>query len=80
MLVQRTAHLSSVIPANDTRESLFGHRNVLRREQGKNLEPLTPEANALTTELPCLPVIQYARFFASQSVDVDEDSDQNFDL
>ena len=27
--IRRTMHLSSVIPANDTRESVFGHRNFL---------------------------------------------------
>ena len=36
----------SVIPANDTRESLFGHRNFPRRERGSNLGPLAPEASA----------------------------------
>ena len=45
-------HLSSVIPANDTRESVFGLRNFPRRERGLNLGPLAPEASALTTELP----------------------------
>ena len=44
-------HLSSVIPANDTRESVFGHRNSSRREQESNLGPLAPE-ECLTTELP----------------------------
>ena len=28
--IQRTMHLSRVIPANDTRERLFGHRNFPR--------------------------------------------------
>ena len=34
-------HLSSVnvIPANETRESIFGHRNFPRHEQGSNLGP-----------------------------------------
>ena len=45
-------HLSNVIPANDTRESVFGLRNFPRRERGSNLGPLAPEASALTTELP----------------------------
>ena len=45
-------HLSSVIPANDTRESVFGLQNFPRRERGSNLGPLAPEASALTTELP----------------------------
>ena len=40
-------HLSSVIPANDTRESVFGHRNFSRRERESNLGPLAPEASAL---------------------------------
>ena len=35
--IWRTMHLSSVIPANDTRESVFGHRNFPRRERGSNL-------------------------------------------
>ena len=26
VLIQRTMHLSSMFPANDTRESMFGHR------------------------------------------------------
>ena len=43
--IRRTMHLSSVIPANDTRESMFGHRNFPRREQGSNLGPLAPEAS-----------------------------------
>ena len=50
--IRRTMHLSSVIPANDTRESVFGLRNFPRRERGSNLGPLAPEASALTTELP----------------------------
>ena len=45
-------HLSSVIPANDTRESIFGHRNFPRCKEGLNLEPLAQEASALTTEPP----------------------------
>ena len=52
--IRRTMHLSSVIPANDTRESVFGLRNFPRRERGSNLGPLAPEASALTTELPRL--------------------------
>ena len=50
--IRRTMHLSSVIPANNTRESVFGLRNFPRRERGSNLGPLAPEASALTTELP----------------------------
>ena len=38
--IRRTMHLSSVIPANDTRESVFGHRNFPRRERGSKLGPL----------------------------------------
>ena len=47
-------HLSSVIPANGTRESMCGCRNFPCRERGLNLGPLAPEASALTTELPRL--------------------------
>ena len=43
---RRTMHLSSVIPANDTRESVFGHRNFSCRERESNLGPLAPEASA----------------------------------
>ena len=39
-------HFSSVIPANDTIESVFGHRNFPRRERGSNLRLLAPEASA----------------------------------
>ena len=39
-------HLSSVIPANDTRESAFGHRKFPHHKQGLNLGPLAPEASA----------------------------------
>ena len=38
--------ISMVIPANDTRESMFGHRNFSRRERESNLGPLAPEASA----------------------------------
>ena len=44
--IRRTMHLSSVIPANDTRESVFGHRNFSRRERESNLGPLAPEVSA----------------------------------
>ena len=44
--IRKTMHLSSVIPANDTRESVFGHRNFSRRERESNLGPLAPEASA----------------------------------
>ena len=51
--IRRTAHLlSSIIPDNDTREIVFGHRNYPPRERGLNLGPLAPEASALTTGLP----------------------------
>ena len=43
--IRRTMHLSSAIPAEDTRESAFGHRNFPRREVGSNLGPLAPEAS-----------------------------------
>ena len=43
--------LSSVIPANDTRKSVFGHQNFPRCEPGSNLGPLAPEASVVTTEL-----------------------------
>ena len=39
-------HLASVISANDTTESVFGHRKFSRRERGSNLGPLAPEASA----------------------------------
>ena len=46
--IRRTMHLSSVIPVNDTRESVFRpgfrHQNFSHRERGLNLEPLAPEA------------------------------------
>ena len=44
--IRRTMHLSSVIPANDTRENVFRHRNFSRRERESNLGPLAPEASA----------------------------------
>ena len=50
--IQRTAHLSSVSPANDTKVSMFGYKNFSRCEPGSNLSPIVPEACALTTELP----------------------------
>ena len=50
--IRRTMHLSSVIPANYTRESVFRLRNFPRRMWGSNLGPLAPEASALTTEPP----------------------------
>ena len=47
-----TALSYCVIPANDTRESVFGLRNFPRRKRGSNLGSLAPDASALTTELP----------------------------
>ena len=44
--IRSTMHLSSVIPANDTRESVFRHRNFPRHEWGSKLGPLAPEASA----------------------------------
>ena len=41
----------SDLPANDTRESVFGLQNFPRGERGSNLGPLAPEASVLTTEL-----------------------------
>ena len=38
--IRRTAHLFSVIPANDRNESMFGHRNFPIRERGSILGPL----------------------------------------
>ena len=35
-----------VIPANGTRESVFGNRNFPHRERGSSLGPLAPEASA----------------------------------
>ena len=40
--IRRTMHLSSVIPANDTRESMFGHPNFPRRE----LQTTRPKTNS----------------------------------
>ena len=48
--IRRTVHLSRVIPANDTRESVFGHGNFPRHKRRSNLGPLAPKC--LTTELP----------------------------
>ena len=45
--IQRTAHLHvfSVIPANDTKESMFGHQNVSSPAAGIKPDNLAPEAN-----------------------------------
>ena len=56
-------HLSSVIPANDTRESVFGLRNFPHRGRGSNRGPLASEASALTTELPRLPICNTIKLF-----------------
>ena len=44
--IRRRMHLSSVIPANDTRESMFGHQNFPPNEQGSDLGSLAPETMA----------------------------------
>ena len=44
--IRSTMHLSSIIPANDTRESVFGHWNFPRRGRGSNLGPPAPEVSA----------------------------------
>ena len=62
--------LSSVIPANDTRESVFGLRNFPHPKLGSNLGPLAPEASALTTELQCL-----QDWDSGSSLHVDRDRD-----
>ena len=46
VLIRRTMHLSSVIHANDTRESMFGHQHLSRRERVSNLGPPATEASA----------------------------------
>ena len=56
--IRRTMHLSSVIPANDTRESVFGHRNFSRRERESNLGPLAPEATTLHLHITSLFVVR----------------------
>ena len=43
---------ASVIPANDTRESVFGHRKFPHHKQGLNLGPLAPEASAQPVSYP----------------------------
>ena len=47
----RMAHCFHVIPANDTKGSVFGPQNFPHRRRGLNPGPLAPEASALTTEL-----------------------------
>ena len=43
--IQRTAHLFSVIPANNTKESMFGHQNVSSPAAGIKPVNLAPEAS-----------------------------------
>ena len=43
--IQRTAHLFSAIPANDTKESMFGHQNVSSPAAGTKPDNLAPEAS-----------------------------------
>ena len=50
-LLKKTAHLFSVIFANDTKEREFWPRNFSSPQAG--IGPLASEASALTTELPC---------------------------
>ena len=52
--IQRTAHLFNVIPANDTKKSMFGHQNVSLPAAGVKPDNLASEA--LTTRLPCFSV------------------------
>ena len=57
VLIQRTSHCFHVIPANDTKESVFGHQIFPRPPRRQNPEPLAPEASGLTTELPHLLIL-----------------------
>ena len=43
--IQRTAHLFSVIPANDTKESMFGHQNFSSPAVGIKPYNLAPKAS-----------------------------------
>ena len=49
--IRRTAHCFSFMPANDMKESVFGHRKF-PRIRGSIPILLALEASALTTELP----------------------------
>ena len=49
VLIRRTVHLSSVVPANDSKESMFGHRIFFSPAAGSNPWPLALKASALTT-------------------------------
>ena len=53
--IQRTAHCIHVMPANDTNESMFGHRKFPCISLGSIKVPLALEASALTTEIPRFP-------------------------
>ena len=46
--IQRTAHLFSVIPTNETKESMFGHQNVSSPAAGIKPDILAPEASMCT--------------------------------
>ena len=50
--IGRTAHCFHLIPANDIKDSMFGHRKLPRLSLGSIPVPLALEASALTTELP----------------------------
>ena len=45
--IQRTAHLFSIILANDTKESMFGHQDVSSPAAGIKPENLAPEASSM---------------------------------
>ena len=57
ILIRRTAHCVHVIPANDTKRSVFGHRTFRRLPRGSNPVPLAPEASVLTKQLPCFTIL-----------------------
>ena len=46
--IQRTVHLFRVIPANDTKESMFGHQNVSSPGAGIKPHNLAAEASMCT--------------------------------
>ena len=56
---QRTAHLFSAIPANDTKESMFRHWNFSSRGSNLGVGPLAPEASVPATELSRFPWVQW---------------------
>ena len=43
--IQRKAHLFSVIPANDTKERMFGHQNISSPAAGIKSDNLAAEAS-----------------------------------